>query len=651
MVFQHAEMFLESGGMFGNSARSALGRPDLDSWELFTRETLQNSWDARDITSNEDGVTFSIDYAELTGHRAEAFREYFGRQTLGLPALEELLRNGDSIPILTVSDSGTSGLQGPTAASGIQGQNRREDFVSFIRNIGRPSSKELKGGTYGFGKGVFFNMSLTDTVLVYTRTIDENYQPTSRFIAMANGESFTDNGDLYSGRHWWGEKAFGRTGNTYAEPVVGSAADALARTFLMDRHFTDTRPTGTSVAVIGPRVSDDGIEKTMQTIADSLTRWAWPHMVETVQGLDPIDFSISNNGAPVEIPDPETDPIISRFAEAYRTCLRHEEPATAKEFQRDFVSTGKRKWLDICSQRPIEYLGRLGVRTAPAERIPRQSILDGDFTHHVALMRGPRMVVTYLPGPIAEGDENYFAVFVASKQLDEIFAASEPPAHDEWNPKTVDLTDTRFFNPKTRKARNSNPVGIALKNIRESLNPRQLLGIDPEESKDVSRLTAIANNLGGIFSGATGRSARVIMKQPQNRSASSHSTSSNGVKTSVKLRSIVPSPEGRIAVFSVVVDSPSDVISQGLEIGIETAALVDGRKVTASEDGLELPTGLGWISSFGLGDTWMSVSDSLIGNENRLMRAPHWEGFYAVKQPRDTAITAEVVLSFDPEEK
>ena len=161
-------MFLESGGMFGNSARSALGRPDLDSWELFTRETLQNSWDARDSTSDEDGVTFSIDYEDLTGHRAEALRDFFGNQTPGLPALQKLLNSGSDIPILVVSDSGTTGLQGPTAASGTRGRNEREDFVSFIRNIGRPSSKELKGGTYGFGKGVFFNMSLTDTVLVYT---------------------------------------------------------------------------------------------------------------------------------------------------------------------------------------------------------------------------------------------------------------------------------------------------------------------------------------------------------------------------------------------------------------------------------------------------------------------------------------------------
>lgn len=651
MAFQHAEMFLESGGMFGNSARSALGRPDLDAWELFTRETLQNSWDARDSTSDEDGVTFSIDYVDLTGHRAEALRDFFGDQTPGLPALQKLLNSGSDIPVLVVSDSGTTGLQGPTVASGTKGRNEREDFVSFVRNIGRPSSKELKGGTYGFGKGVFFNMSLTDTVLVYTRTVDENFVPTSRFIAMANGESFTDNDVRYSGRHWWGVKASGRTRNIYAEPLTGADADALARTFLMDRYFSSERPTGTSVAVVRPRIIGNGAEKTMRTIAESLTRWAWPHMVETIQGLDPIDFSITNNGAPVEIPSPEADPIISRFVDAYRTCLREPEPAKATDFQKDFVSTGKRKWIDITSQRPVEYLGRLAVRTASKERIPQQSILDGDFNHHVALMRGPRMVVNYLPGPLPEGDENYFAVFVASKQLDAIFAASEPPAHDEWNPKTVDLTDERFVNPKTRKARGTNPVGIALKYIREKLKPEQLLGLDVEESRDVSQLAAIANDLGAIFSGATGRSARVVVKPPSKNSSSPYASASNGVRSSVDLKSIIPSPEGRVAIFSVSVDSTQEALSRGLEIAIQTAALVDGRKVTDNDDGLELPTGLGWIHNFELGTTWNSISNAPISNENRLMRATHWEGFYAVKQPIDTAITAEVVPIFDQEEE
>ena len=64
-VFHHPERFLESGGLFGRSAASALGRPNLDAWELFTRETLQNSWDARDQSSTDDGVT-SVSYTHLT---------------------------------------------------------------------------------------------------------------------------------------------------------------------------------------------------------------------------------------------------------------------------------------------------------------------------------------------------------------------------------------------------------------------------------------------------------------------------------------------------------------------------------------------------------------------------------------------------------
>ncbi|VEH72647.1 Uncharacterised protein [Corynebacterium segmentosum] len=127
--------------MHGNSATNALGRPSLESWDLFTRETLQNSWDARDTSSHDDGVSYSIRYHELTGYRADELRNFFDEGTRGLNNLDEYLHgeDADTLPILVVSDSGTAGLRGPTSAA--MKYEKEDDFVALVRNIGRNSSK------------------------------------------------------------------------------------------------------------------------------------------------------------------------------------------------------------------------------------------------------------------------------------------------------------------------------------------------------------------------------------------------------------------------------------------------------------------------------------------------------------------------------
>ena len=122
-VFHHPERFLESGGLFGRSAASALGRPNLDAWELFTRETLQNSWDARDQSSTDDGVTFSIRYESLSETASAALRQFFDGGTDGLPKLERFLASPSDLDLLIVSDAGTTGLQGSTSATVSKGPN------------------------------------------------------------------------------------------------------------------------------------------------------------------------------------------------------------------------------------------------------------------------------------------------------------------------------------------------------------------------------------------------------------------------------------------------------------------------------------------------------------------------------------------------
>lgn len=640
-VFHHPERFLESGGLFGRSAASALGRPNLDAWELFTRETLQNSWDARDQSSTDDGVTFSIRYESLSETASAALRQFFDGGTDGLPKLERFLASPSDLDLLIVSDAGTTGLQGSTSATVSKGPNQREDFVAFVRNIGRPADKQLKGGTYGFGKGVFFSVSEVNTILVYTRTVDEFYQPVHRFIAMANSDSFDSEKHRYTGRHWWGDQAFGSSGNHYVEPFEGDDADELARLFSMDHQFSDLRPTGTSIAVLNPRMlADDkgnvGVESMLTKVAESLTRWAWPHMVQRTENLDPIEFEVLNNGVEVPIPDPNTDSRLAPFVKAYKKCLDEPEPEKRVDFKSEWVGRGLTKWVDIVGQRPIEYLGRLATVTVPSERISSKSVLDEGLTHHVALIRNPRMVVTYWSGPLAEEGTDYAGVFIASSKLDPFFAASEPTAHDEWNSKSVDLSDPKLVDQRTGKARKNNPVSVSLNRLREQLRPGATQKMDPATKASDSKVTAISNNLGSIFANAPGKGVRLRKTPPP---AVPTRNPARGVRASIELLELLPSQLGTLAVFRVQVMSSEAARREGLEIRVKGSVVVDGRKISDPERGVELPKPLGWADDTQIDNPTWSHFDGL---DRRSVDKGEWSAQFAFLQPPDTAISADV---------
>ncbi|RSZ65429.1 hypothetical protein EAH68_01315 [Corynebacterium hylobatis] len=635
--------------MHGNSATSAIGRPSLESWDLFTRETLQNSWDARDRSSSEDGVTFSIDYRRLTGHRSEALRNFFGTGTEGLPALAGFLAEPREtpLPVLLVSDTGTSGLQGPTSAA--QHCAGRDDFVSFVRNIGRRAEKELRGGTYGFGKGVFFNISDSQTVLIYTRTRDENGAPARRFIAMANGNGYTKNSYEYTGRHWWGVKELGVQENVYANPFTGPEADALARTFQMDSHFTEERPTGTTVAVVNPRIDPDEVDTVMETISNALTKWAWPHMVSRSGDMDPIDFSVTVDGREIPIPDPLKDPLLRPFVRAYRLAIKEPEHLDPNSFVTEFQKSGPRKWMDIVSGNPVEYLGRLAVQSTPAENNPQPSVLDDGMNHHVALMRGPRMIVNYWQGPRASAEDCYAGIFQAAEHLDSLFAASEPPAHDEWNPTTVNLKDARFH--RNGKPRRSNPVRIAMNRLRDSLKNETSSKVENDSTGDASALSTISSSLGSVMPSAAGSSRRITRPQPGRLTRQKPVKSHHGVRSSISLASLHATSRGTLALFKVGVDSSPKALENEVRVEVESAVLVDGKRQLEAKDGLVMPTPLGWVAPHELEKSLEGIVGRNASDQDlhRIMRSPSWESYYAVIQPINSAISADVVVTVQAE--
>ena len=313
---RHSERFPASGGVGARAAHRALGPHRLRFWELFLRETIQNSWDAR--ISPEGPISFGVHawYAP-PGQRA------FLRDAILTdppPQLEiPAILAGDTLPLLAVCDSGTWGLSGPTRSDVDPASmpGGRTDFVDLIRDTGRRASKGLAGGTYGFGKAVLCQASAVSTIVIYTRTTLPG-PDASRLIAMAIGtDEHQDQGVRYTGRHWWGV-----TGDGVAEPVLGADADDGAATLGLRDLITG--PTGTAVMVIAPRTPGDDVPTELagiiNAIGEAMAEFAWPHMI-AIQDCGPtIDLSLTVDGTPQQPPEPATDQRLRVFAEAYVRC-------------------------------------------------------------------------------------------------------------------------------------------------------------------------------------------------------------------------------------------------------------------------------------------------------------------------------------------
>ncbi|MFI1482717.1 hypothetical protein [Streptomyces sp. NPDC020747] len=421
------------GASAAEGIRNQLGRPELDLLTILVRESAQNSWDAR-LPPPSGPVDYRIDMWTVGPAHTLAWRELL---LDGAPAgaedfpLRETLRHGP-IRVLAVSDRSTRGLGGPTRADDAVGPDR--DFVSFIRNIGEPRDTALGGGTYGFGKGIFYLLSKPGTVLVHSRcrTAQGGYE--TRLIGCTLWRSYVadePNGNRrYTGRHWWGN-----TSGTVVEPLVGQEAETTAQRLGLKAFGAEA--TGTTVVVIDPNLDELEPPEAADYLAETITWHLWPKMISTAGKPSAMRFSVTCDGVQYPVPDPRETRPLNMFVTAYETMTG---------------SDGS----DLHCLKPKRYLGRLGLvkRIMPPLEPTRASrMLDiEDLVHHVCLMRPAELVVTYKPGPKPPSvNQGYAGVFRADEAMDEIYAKAEPPTHDAWHPQSLDRPESTFVQTTFRR--------------------------------------------------------------------------------------------------------------------------------------------------------------------------------------------------------
>jgi hypothetical protein len=459
------------GAIKGEGIRNQLGRPDLDALTILVREAAQNSWDAA-LEPGTVPVRFSMDLQRLTGDRRTAWIDLLGAEAPRrdeLPLLAQL--DDPDLRILVVSDRGTRGLGGATRADRVT-PDAAHDYVSFVLNVGDPRDQHLGGGTYGFGKAVFFNGSSAWTVLVHTRCRLDDGSLETRLVGIALGAGFTRDGRQFTGRHWWGV----HSADAVVEPLVGNEADALAETLGLPSF--DGEETGTTIAVVAPSVGDRTPREAMEWVAAAIQWHLWPKMIASANGPAPMEFAVSEDGEPLSIGSPETHPVLRQFVGVHQ---RLDQGAT---------STYRR-----------QAIGRINLESTFAPPPPIDAVgSELGFDHgvrHTCLLRGPQLVVRYQAGPPMPDSRVWYAgVFLADEAWDNAFAIAEPPTHDAWSFRQLDGTSKGV-------------VRRALEDVATAMAAHAAPAVttEPTSEDHIGGLAEISRSLGSLLAPALGDAA------------------------------------------------------------------------------------------------------------------------------------------------
>ena len=131
----------------GETALRLLMAADTPGIDLLVRESIQNSLDAS--VQATKSVTVEFKYARF---QAELLRGILDDDTVdGLVRIHP----GTSTS-LYVRDVGTAGLSGPTLLRTLSQDDREGNYLKLCFSMGAAQDQEGVGGSWGFGKTVFF---------------------------------------------------------------------------------------------------------------------------------------------------------------------------------------------------------------------------------------------------------------------------------------------------------------------------------------------------------------------------------------------------------------------------------------------------------------------------------------------------------------
>ena len=408
-----------AGTMQSSGLQSLLEATHLSGPEVFVREATQNSVDAASHAARRP-VRLTFSSFALTPSQNDALHNFLVPDDEIRERVRSVVDQGRIAPdggfflrghdgteptnVLLVEDFETKGLGGDLGTMGPD-----DHFSRLVYFFGQSHGEGNQGGAYGFGKSAYSVASDVRTVVYYSKP--ENGSP-SRLIAVALLPEHRHGGK--------GATGFALCGLPTDDPdfpiapVEGEAADELAASIGMSRR--DETSPGTSVFVVDARYDVNDLRR-------ALERWWWPRLVTT--GPSGLTAEFKDHGHPLPPPAPSSREDLAPFVRAFQHLLdaRDDTPETKT---RPIRSIGKR------------VVGKAALRRIDADPDPPDDDDPVPFGRHVALLRGPRLVVSYLPAGRDTGTP-FAGVFVADDAMDAVLRRAENPAHDNWSPESTKL--------------------------------------------------------------------------------------------------------------------------------------------------------------------------------------------------------------------
>lgn len=548
-----SQPFPPEGGQTAEGIKRQLGRPGLAEYAIFIREAVQNSWDAR--REDCDGpVDVRISLRRL-GSDAVAWRRMLGTTSesgKGRGLLSKLHSNSWT---LTISDRGTSGLGGPIRSDEPHREGVSADFVQFIRNVGEPRDKHLGGGTYGFGKGIFYRISEAGAILVDTLNAEGNARSRRFMGAALGGVEIDPTGRRLTGRHWWGE-----INDDVPDPLLGPAAERVAAELGLPG-FVDGR-TGTDVTVILPNLELDDLDGDSKLLGERLRAYLywylWPKMGSASRRQE-IRFALCVDGDELEFPPLESLPVLSDFPKSLNNIRSLAGTAFTMSTHSKTYGTLGRLSIEFTMPRLLGAAGELWPTIAEAAPMKPPY-------RHIARMRQAELVVDYFEGePMPSTDIGYVGSFVVAASVDEFFAQAEPPTHDAWESgalsgamRGIVQGAKRFLTDECRK------------HVEARTGAR---------SKAVQGLGRLSSSLGALVQGATGTRPSHTGKGASGGGGGAGRSASQ-VKTVQRSHLVL---DGDIPYIEYVVDVLNGA-PVGLELTATAAVLLAGGRSEKSDD-------------------------------------------------------------------
>lgn len=464
-----------------SGGRGKLLRPStsLSRIELVVRETLQNSWDARD----EDWIpAYGIRVYELGDDVKDVLRD---RVFTDLPgSLDDLAASlrSDGTHAIEIFDRGTTGLDGPFRASAVAGPGESNNFNSFVFDIGTTKSSARSGGTYGFGKTATFEVSRAHSVVYWSRCRTASGELEHRLIAATLHDPYEDAGARFTGAHWWGDPA-----DEDIVPLRGDAAEQLGER-IFRTHFGDDE-TGTSILVIDPVISvapgsistdtvstptdsaplervpvrtETEAQELVAQLTNALADSAWPKTVPAGGEHPPMIIQVHYNGVE-QGAAAEIRGRYSRFADALTEVRKAQGQHAGDSPDRPALIVREQTYTITLRPRNLKpedharffggrsdnTVGHLHIVSSLRDSSPVPAVSDA-----LCLMRSEaELVVAYDKTPGVEDETlQWHAVFKPTPECDKHFASSEPPTHDNWNPSSADNEISAYVVEKSLQA-------------------------------------------------------------------------------------------------------------------------------------------------------------------------------------------------------